>query len=247
MEINIGVLMKLYLDIGNSKIKWSYTPGQVESLFYKNLSVETIVSAVVGDLKAVDSIVCSNVVTSELIDDFLIQLSSYFHCDVLFSKPLYKTQWLEICSEAYKNIGVDRWLAMNAIASQLASREILLVTLGTALTVDYISKTGKHLGGYIIPGLNICLHSLLNNTSLGLISDFKTIDFKKPNLACDTKAAINNGILSLYTSFLQELAGQYPTSQLVLSGGDAINLFPLLSSNWLLEPDLVIKGLYLLH
>ncbi len=50
-------------------------------------------------------------------------------------------------------LGVDRWLAMIAAHRQAEGRACVLVDSGTALTVDIIRADGRHLGGYIAPGL----------------------------------------------------------------------------------------------
>lgn len=50
-------------------------------------------------------------------------------------------------------LGVDRWLAMIAARREAGARACVLVDSGTALTVDIIDANGRHLGGYIAPGL----------------------------------------------------------------------------------------------
>lgn len=50
-------------------------------------------------------------------------------------------------------LGVDRWLAMIAARREVGPRACVLVDSGTALTVDIIDARGRHLGGYIAPGL----------------------------------------------------------------------------------------------
>lgn len=50
-------------------------------------------------------------------------------------------------------LGVDRWLAMIAAHREARGRACVLVDSGTALTVDIIRADGRHLGGYIAPGL----------------------------------------------------------------------------------------------
>ncbi len=60
---------------------------------------------------------------------------------------------------AYKNLGADR------IANLYGAREITtppfcVIDMGTATTVDIVSKSGEHIGGLIIPGMEMGLKTL---------------------------------------------------------------------------------------
>lgn len=56
-------------------------------------------------------------------------------------------------------LGVDRWLALLG-ARQRVAGAALVVDAGTALTVDLLAGDGRHLGGYIAPGLALMRQSL---------------------------------------------------------------------------------------
>ncbi|MCQ4348413.1 type III pantothenate kinase [Pseudomonas stutzeri] len=60
-------------------------------------------------------------------------------------------------------LGVDRWLAMLG-AYHLAGKACLVIDLGTAVTADFIQADGRHLGGYICPGLPLMRAQLRTHT-----------------------------------------------------------------------------------
>lgn len=66
--------------------------------------------------------------------------------------------------EDYTRLGLDRWLAAVG-AYQLAGRRACLVLdLGTAVTSDFVTDDGEHLGGYICPGVPLMRRELSTHT-----------------------------------------------------------------------------------
>lgn len=66
---------------------------------------------------------------------------------------------------AYKKpetMGIDRWLGIAAVWQPGAA--CVVVSAGTALTIDFVSRTGEHLGGYIAPGLDLSREALGRST-----------------------------------------------------------------------------------
>lgn len=64
-------------------------------------------------------------------------------------------------------LGVDRWVAMIGARHHMlqattgqAARPIVVVMVGTAVTVEAIDPTGVFLGGYILPGYGLMLRAL---------------------------------------------------------------------------------------
>ncbi|MDD2913733.1 MAG: type III pantothenate kinase [Gallionella sp.] len=61
-------------------------------------------------------------------------------------------------------LGSDRWAALIA-AWHLVRGECLVVSCGTATTIDALSGHGEFLGGLILPGLELMQRSLCNATA----------------------------------------------------------------------------------
>lgn len=64
-----------------------------------------------------------------------------------------------------RQLGQDRLVNAYA-ASKIYSPPLIVVSCGTAITIDALSKNKEYLGGFILPGLNASLSSLNAHTAL---------------------------------------------------------------------------------
>lgn len=145
------------------------------------------------------------------------------------------------------NLGVDRWLAMAAAYAACGSG-CCVIDAGTAITVDICDHHGQHLGGLIAPGLQALNRALRRNTALPWIEQHDTPP-PVGALANNTQQALQLG--SLYSAcglidYCHTMATQIHHSQTVyLTGGAAIHLRPYLQHDYVIDNDLVFKGLAL--
>ena len=61
-------------------------------------------------------------------------------------------------------LGADRWAALIG-ARALSNKNSLIVSAGTATTIDLLGSNGVHYGGWILPGVALMQASLANNTA----------------------------------------------------------------------------------
>lgn len=150
--------------------------------------------------------------------------------------------------EQTSQLGVDRWMAILSAAHSSSGAKVV-VDLGTALTIDFISVDHRHLGGYIVPGWGLMRLALENGTQINhdRIPNKYSADTIK--LGKNTFDAIGMGRLKLlssviesaYVDFLNEQKGEVV---LICTGGDAGNIIPHLSiPSVLYIEDLVLDGL----
>ncbi|XLM21082.1 type III pantothenate kinase, partial [Chromobacterium piscinae] len=72
----------------------------------------------------------------------------------------------DVCNH-YRNTaeqGADRWLAVLA-AREICCGDVIVACAGTALTVETLTADGDYLGGLILPGHGLMLHSLAQGTA----------------------------------------------------------------------------------
>lgn len=144
-----------------------------------------------------------------------------------------------------ESLGADRWAALRA-ARQRTPVAVLVVSAGSALTVDALSTDGQFLGGIILPGIQMMRHALANATAQVGIQNGAVRTW--PDTTADAVetgllAACTGAIETLY-SRLETVAGTKP--QILLTGGDAPGIAPLLSLNARIIPGLVLEGVYYL-
>ena len=94
---------------------------------------------------------------------------------------------------SYQNaaqLGSDRWASLIAAWSNV-HEACLVINVGTAMTVDALSDSGKFMGGIILPGANVMRHTLSLKTQLinpVLVGTYK-------NLPTNTDDAIYSGVI----------------------------------------------------
>lgn len=146
-------------------------------------------------------------------------------------------------------LGIDRLLSAYA-ASRRYKLPAVVVDAGSAVTVDWISDRGCFDGGAILPGLGLQARSLATETEA--LPQLQW-DQPRPLLvpAKNTGDAIHGGILVGISAAIDELIVRYRQAsqvhqdqlQVVVTGGDAPTISPLLRHNHLVVPNLVCRGL----
>ncbi len=237
--------MSLLVDIGNSRLKWvfltdtdfsnSHALIHTESDFDSQLAMQwealtyTPTKIVIGNVAHRVIYNRIAVLAKTLWPEIkLIQVKSTanaFNVTSAYTQP--------------EKLGVDRWLALIAVHQYYRSAACI-VDCGSAITVDIINQQGVHQGGLITPGINMMKQSLFDNTeNLPLVQE----DFPLA-LANKTDAAIYSGILFLIIGMINEvLAQQESRMKLILTGGDAECIAKHLDHEFLIDKDLVLKGL----
>lgn len=237
--------MNLLLDLGNSRLKWvcveneQFSPEQ--SLSNSQLTCPTLIS-LWQDLKPQKiAISCvGNAQFLQIIHSVIEQLwgdiSPYFAVSQAQADGVTNS-YLQP-----EKLGVDRFLALIA-ARQKTQLPVCVVDCGTAITLDVLNEKGEHQGGLICAGLSLMKKSLAANTAdLPLVESVANA-----GLASDTQAAIFNGTLFAACGLVEKVMRRLPeNTQLFLTGGDALQMSSQLSRPFILENNLVLKGLNIL-
>lgn len=242
--------MILLLDVGNTRVKWLAVgeAGLVVARGYLATSAgrETWAASLSGVLPATPASVHASVVAGPLVESSLAALvQDLFGLPISFVRSA--ASWGELRSgyEDPGRLGVDRWLAM--IGARIASPGALLVVdAGTAMTIDAIRTDGLHLGGYIVPGFST------QQRALGLqTADVGMVEGRSPDgrLGLRTADAVVNGIALALVALVDraqvELQSRVAdTCCVVLTGGDADVLEPLLRGPVIKDDDLLFRGLW---
>lgn len=133
---------------------------------------------------------------------------------------------VEVCYDSRRTLGVDRVAAAVGVAEPGETR--LVVDAGTAVTVDFVSDM-RFLGGNISPGLRLRFRSLHEFTSrLPLVSPEGDLPLFGRNTQTAIRAGVVRGLVSELADIFAAARFNYENIKMVLTGGDAAILFPLL-------------------
>jgi type III pantothenate kinase len=149
-------------------------------------------------------------------------------------------------------LGADRWAAIIG-ARALSNVNSLIISAGTATTIDLLGANGVHYGGWILPGLELMQSSLVTNTAQ-LPMAFREEAFHGFGLS--TNQAIIGGCDAAQIGAIQysiALAKEinHPIEKIWIDGGNAKDLITQLSksiaqaSNLIETTEgLVLRGLW---
>jgi|SRR5689334_14738852 len=144
-------------------------------------------------------------------------------------------------------LGVDRWVAVIAarhrVLAQGAPRPALVVMVGTAVTVDAIDANGRFLGGLILPGFGLMLKALEMGTAGLKAPTGEAVEFPTNTsdaLMSGGTDAIAGAIERMHRK-LQTRTGLAPA--LIMSGGAAVKLAPVIELPFELVDTLIFDGL----
>lgn len=139
-------------------------------------------------------------------------------------------------------LGVDRWMALIA-ARQHTCEAVLVVSVGTAMTVDALSATGLFLGGVIVPGVRLMRQSLQQGTARidEAAGDWQAFPRATADAVQSGIVAALCGAIAQQHARLAEVAGATP--RCLLTGGDAETVLSHLRVPAEHVPALVLEGI----
>ena len=246
--------MKLLFDIGNTTINWAVAEAGELGRRGKNghgeLSSPARIRQCLGleDAPRPSHVLVSSVATAEALAPFRDLARGYTPCVFWQARASRAHGQLKNAYHAPGRMGSDRWLAL--IAAWASYRAPLcLVICGTALTIDLVGPNGRHLGGYIAPGIAMMQQALIQHTA-GVKAEVDHTLLLEPG--ADTQRAITAGACLASVALIDRVVAEFShnlamTPHCLISGGAAGLLRPALKQRFIEQADLVLCGLLLMH
>jgi type III pantothenate kinase len=242
--------MILELDCGNSFIKWRVLDADVRRVVGEGVVDSDL--ALLESLKTLKGLTLKfcrlvSVRTAEETSALISLLTEAFGVSVVCAAPSREMSGVRNGYEEFERLGLDRWLAMLG-GFQLASGACLVLDFGTAVTADFISRDGEHLGGFICPGMPLMRNQLRTHTRrirYGDLAAERALESLVPGRT--TVEAVERGCSLMLRGFVLtqlELARSYwgDDFAVFLTGGDA-DLVSGIVPEARVVPDLVFVGL----
>ncbi|MFC3092611.1 type III pantothenate kinase [Alteromonas sediminis] len=144
--------------------------------------------------------------------------------------------------EDVSTMGVDRWLAMLAVAEK-TDLPFAVLMFGTAITCDIVNE-GKHVGGWIIPGRQLMQDALTQNTAR-VFADNRMVE--QLALGQSTPECVGYGCFAAALGAVEMakmvLRRKFQQYCIFLTGGDDKVLTSVKGSGILRAENLVLQGL----
>ncbi|MFN4227113.1 MAG: type III pantothenate kinase [Candidatus Ratteibacteria bacterium] len=235
--------MNLAIDIGNKRVKIGIFKVQkiCKILTYLNSEIENFNFP--DHWKKFDIKKCG--ISSVYPDlNLLIEkkVKEFFKIEPIFLN--YKNCRLKMKIKNPKKVGVDRIVNCKG-ACEIFGFPILVIDIGTAVTIDYVNENKIFIGGFIIPGPELWINSLKQTA---LIKEVKKTRFK--DIGNDTSSAINLGVIIGLSGAIEKIVfkmkEKFNVSKIVLTGGWAEKFSKFLNFDKEIRKYLTIEGINLI-
>jgi type III pantothenate kinase len=138
-------------------------------------------------------------------------------------------------------LGGDRFASLLGARALIPEQALLVITAGTATTIDALDASGRFHGGMILPGLGTMAQSLaLSTAQLPHVEARLSVSC----FADNTLDAIVSGCVQAQLGAIMQARAQLPEASCVLSGGAVDYLLPYLPAPVQQVEQLVLRGLH---
>ncbi|HJZ41134.1 MAG TPA: type III pantothenate kinase [Bacteroidales bacterium] len=232
--------MNLVIDIGNTltKLAWFDKGALTGMLRFENPAKEDITGCI--EARPAEKVIISEVGNAhrDAITAAVSPGSRLLLLDNTTPLPLsivYKTP---------ESLGIDRVAAAVGAWKSFPGSDMLIIDMGTAITIDVVAAAGEYRGGNISPGLYTRFRSLNDYTArLPLVEKDDRFPRFGDNTGSAIAAGVQQGIIYEINGYIHEFETLYPGCKIILTGGDASFFVRELKSTIFAIPELVLSGL----
>ena len=236
MIINIFGL-KLVIDIGNTLAKVALFE---KKNIVKTVSLKSINFEVIKDF--IKNKTVTNTILSSVKDSSKEQLSiiNNFNAIQLNDNVKYP---IKINYNNINDLGKDRLAAIIAAINLYTNENILILDIGTCLTIDFINNN-EYLGGRISPGLDIRYKALNKFTAkLPLCEkNFKILKYGNSTLT-SIQSGVQKGMIDEIDTTITEFKQENKNNIVIVTGGDYFFFEKELKNSIFADQFLVLRGL----
>ncbi|TMN33781.1 type III pantothenate kinase [Pseudoalteromonas sp. S2755] len=222
--------MKLLIDVGNTAVKYALEhEGHISPVKGNNIEWHKLTA-----------IICSQVGKGTGLQ-WVESRASEFGLVLEQAQVSASRAGVTCAYPTFQNLGIDRWLAVLAAHDLYPEQDVIVIDSGTATTVDVVTAEGKHLGGWIVPGIDLMISSITARAERVFCDDNTPF---ASEFAENTSEAVKNGALAA-TLGLVHRAKQLLSNEsaLVLCAGGYGELIKNHIESAVFDDLLVFKGL----
>jgi type III pantothenate kinase len=246
--------MILLVDIGNSRLKWRFLEASAlsseESLFLGQKTQDSLFDRAWQDLpQAPKRVLVANVAGKAVVSALTHWVATHWNCRCDFVGSSAQACGVSNGYREPSQLGADRWAALIG-AWHRVKDAVCIVDCGTALTIDVLDNHGQHLGGLIVPGLEL-MGLALDRGAQAISFQTRTMEGGPKGLGHSTSECIGSGTLLAASGLVERVmrdlklqTGESPAC--LVMGGDGPRLVAELTIACQSVPELVFNGLALL-
>lgn len=232
--------MNIVVDNGNSRAKVAlFDKNELLQRFDFDALPEVTLRRLIEEYKPHAGIISSVGKLDPLAQAFLYQSVPCFYelKNQSLSLPLI------IDYQTPETLGADRIAAAIGAYTQKRGSNLLVIDIGTAITIDYVEKKGVYKGGNISPGIALRFNALNTYTDkLPLVNENGDLPAFGYNTQTAVRAGVINGIIRELDSYINEYKKKGDVFTF-LTGGHSFYFESKLKNSIFADGNLVLKGL----
>jgi type III pantothenate kinase len=243
----------LLVDIGNTRVKWARFDGRklgsLHAASHSGWGGEDYARRVIGSVRGLERIVVASVAGDRVNRSVILAARRGRAPAPEFVTSQRHGAGVTVGYVEPWRLGVDRFVASIGAFHLARGRPVVVVGVGTAMTIDLVDARGRHRGGAIIPAPTLMVDTLLNNTE-GIRRRAQGGTGGGNGLfGRSTRVAIMQGSRYAAAALIDRAVGEARAlvggrkPLVMLTGGGAPSVRPLVRSNCRSVPDLVLQGL----
>ena len=246
--------MMLFIDAGNTRIKWAAAEAGAQlgawstfgSVAHEQMAQLTLAWR---DLR-IGRIVASNVAGAGVrasLEQILSSVVDGGAPPVAWFASSPACAGLRNGYRQAQQLGSDRFASAIGARALFPERALLVVTCGTATTIDAVSADGVFTGGMILPGLKLMAASLARGTAQ--LPEVVAQGERLPLFADNTEEAIVSGCISAHAGAIERAFAGFArlcpgeSIQCIVSGGAGALICAHLAIPCVHVDNLVLLGL----
>jgi type III pantothenate kinase len=252
----------LAIDIGNTRLKWALyaapAPGSeplAQDAVYLE-TIDTLAELQWRGLPAPTSMLGSNV-AGDAVRRRVEEQLELWDFEPRWIVPGPQAAGVTNGYDHPTRLGADRWAALagarwHALHSAAVAgepvRPVLVVMVGTAVTVDSLDAAGHFLGGLIMPGFGLMLRALEQGTSGLKVPTGEVVDFPTNTsdaLMSGGAHALAGAIERIHHRLVARSGGAEPLR--LMTGGAAVKMAPITDLPFETIDSLIFDGLLALQ
>lgn len=243
-------MKRIFLDLGNTRYKWicsdALTQGAVTFRTYSAADPELDVAQSMRQACEKSRLIIASVkgdTFNQRLTAHLEKMQLAQQWVTLGDSPLIRPAYVD-----WSQFGIDRYLNLVA-AKQACDCPLLVISAGTAVTLDLLDSAGSHAGGCIFPGRSLLQQSLSGGTArIQNVAHRHESKAKSSVLAKSTTEGVAAGIQSGFVGAIDHIATEMQKEirsnvTVLLTGGDAESLNQALTLPNKVDSLLLFRGM----
>lgn len=229
----------LVIDQGNSAAKVAVFKGEelIDHWRFETLTEDALRR--VGHSFPVDAAIYCSVANHG--EDVIVILRSMV--DKVYELTSLLPLPIKVAYKTPSTLGRDRMAAVAGAKMRFPGKDMLVVDAGTAVTYDVLLADGTFVGGNIAPGLWMraeALHQMTKRLPSVDVESHVDVELWGTDTDEAIRAGVVRGVVAEIEYYRKRLS---PKAGVVLTGGDAVRIAPLIDFLVTVDEALVLKGL----